>query len=152
MSDHSDIEHSDTETPTPQSQIINKDTKNKRKPGRPKKHTPKEVVPKIGVLPQPDNNDNIIEVVYDAPMDFKKIAGFWKSLSAEKIRMEFPKMALGPLEYSIELTLTSEEGDQLYDCLGKEAELPLLSITSPEKDPHRRQGYFAMPVSIREAA
>jgi hypothetical protein len=70
----------------------------------------------------------------------------------KKIILEFPKMALGPLEYSIELTLTSEDGDQFYDCLGKEAELPLLSITSPEKDPHKRQGYFAMPVSIREAA
>jgi len=70
----------------------------------------------------------------------------------KKIVLEFPKLSLGPLEYSIELTLTNEEGDQFYDSLGKEADLPLLSITSPEKDPHKRQGYFAMPVSIREAA
>lgn len=69
-----------------------------------------------------------------------------------KIRLEFPKMALGPLDYSIELALTNADGDRFYDSLGKEADLPLLSVTSDEKDPHKRQGYFAMPVSIREAA
>ncbi|NBX76304.1 MAG: ABC transporter ATP-binding protein [Proteobacteria bacterium] len=70
----------------------------------------------------------------------------------KKIVLEFPKISLGPLEYLIEVSLTNEEGDQFYDSLGKEADLPLLSITSLEKDPHKRQGYFAMPVSIREAA
>jgi lipopolysaccharide transport system ATP-binding protein len=70
----------------------------------------------------------------------------------KKIRLEFPKMALGPFDYAVEVTLTNSEGDQFYDHLGKESDLPLLSVTSLEKDPHKRQGYFAMPVSIREAA
>lgn len=61
-------------------------------------------------------------------------------------------MALGPFDYAVEVTLTNSEGDQFYDHLGKESDLPLLSVTSIEKDPHKRQGYFAMPVSIREAA
>ncbi|MFM8269883.1 MAG: ABC transporter ATP-binding protein [Pseudomonadota bacterium] len=70
----------------------------------------------------------------------------------KKIRLEFPHLALGPLDYSIEISLTNAEGEQFYDSIGQESDLPLLSITSPEKDPHKRQGYFSMPFFIREAA
>jgi hypothetical protein len=82
--EYSDTEKNDKEE-TKRDEVVNK-----RKPGRPpKKNKTKDVIPKLGILPKSDYRDAQVEFVYDSPTDFKKITGFWKSLSAEQIRIEF---------------------------------------------------------------
>lgn len=68
-----------------------------------------------------------------------------------KVLIEFPQMPLHPFEYGIEVSIGNAEGDRFYDRMGLEGDLPLLSITSDEPDPHKRQGYFTLPFKVREA-
>jgi len=69
-----------------------------------------------------------------------------------KVMIEFPAMPLHPFEYGIEVAIGNEEGDRVYDRVGLDGDLPLLSITSEETDPLKRQGYFTLPFKLSEAA
>jgi len=70
----------------------------------------------------------------------------------KKLTVVFPKLCLRPGEYSIEINLSNAEGDKIYDWVGQEADIPYLSVTSAEKDPQKRQGYFSIPALIKEVS
>jgi hypothetical protein len=61
----------------------------KKKPGRPRKRPIKPESIKKGVLTDPVTKDNIIELLYDKPVNFKKICSYWKSLNADRITFVF---------------------------------------------------------------
>lgn len=61
----------------------------KRKPGRPRKNPLKEPPKRSGILTEPTNKDNMIELMYDKPQNFKKLSQFWKSITADKIVLSF---------------------------------------------------------------
>ncbi len=61
----------------------------KRKPGRPPLKTKKEQVERLGVVNEPKNNDNIIELIYDVPIIFKKIFNFLKLMEVKEIKIKF---------------------------------------------------------------
>ena len=61
----------------------------KRKPGRPRKRVVKEQPKREGVLGNPTDNNNVVEFLYDIPINFKKICSYWKALNAEKIKFVF---------------------------------------------------------------
>ncbi|NDG25664.1 MAG: ABC transporter ATP-binding protein [Proteobacteria bacterium] len=65
--------------------------------------------------------------------------------------LELPQVPLRPGDYGIQINLANGKGDQIYDWVGKEADLPFLSVTSDELDPEKRQGYFSMPSLIKES-
>jgi len=67
-----------------------------------------------------------------------------------KVRLEFPRLALRPGDYSVQICLMNEEGHLYYDRVGREADIPFLSITSSEVDPQKRIGYFTLPAFVRE--
>jgi len=69
---------------------------------------------------------------------------------SKKLCVVFPKMSLRPGEYAIEVQLSNSNGDKVYDWVGQDADIPYLSITSQEKDPHKRQGYFSIPALVEE--
>jgi len=68
----------------------------------------------------------------------------------KSVLLEFPKPSLRPGEYSVEVHLGNPEGDRNYDWVGRDADLPFLTITSEEKDPQKRQGYFSLPAFVKE--
>lgn len=61
----------------------------KKKPGRPRKRPIKPEAVKNGVLDDPITKDNLIELMYDKPVNFKRICSYWKSLNAERVTMVF---------------------------------------------------------------
>lgn len=61
----------------------------KRRPGRPRKRILKEPAQRQGLLDTPSDPNNIVEVLYDKPINFKKICSYWKSLNADKIKFAF---------------------------------------------------------------
>lgn len=61
----------------------------KRKPGRPALRVKKAEVDKKGVVAEPLDKNNIMELVYDIPIIFKKIFGFLKSMEVKEIKMKF---------------------------------------------------------------
>jgi lipopolysaccharide transport system ATP-binding protein len=75
------------------------------------------------------------------------------SVPARQIKsvvLEFPKTGLRPGEYAVEVHLGNPAGDRNYDWVGREADLPFLTVTSDEKDPQKRQGYFNLPAFVKE--
>ena len=70
----------------------------------------------------------------------------------KKLAVVFPKLCLRPGEYSVEVNLSNAEGDKVYDWVGQDADIPFLSVTSLEKDPQKRQGYFSIPALIKEVS
>ena len=50
----------------------------KKKPGRPRKNPIREPKPRNGVVEKPTNENNYIEFLYDKPMVFKKMWGYYK--------------------------------------------------------------------------
>lgn len=73
----SDEEEKDTEQPP------------KRRPGRPRKTPLKEPQQRLGRVEKPVSDNNLIEILYDKPINFKRIGSYWKSLMAEKIKFDF---------------------------------------------------------------
>lgn len=70
------------------------DEKIKRRPGRPRKHALKEPKKRQGIAQSPEDQANVIELLYDKPINFKKICCYWKSLNAEKIKFMFTPQGL----------------------------------------------------------
>ena len=68
----------------------------------------------------------------------------------KKMIVELPKIALRSGDYGLQINLANGEGDQVYDWVGRDADLPFLSVTSEEKDPEKRQGYVSIPSVIKE--
>ena len=61
----------------------------KRKPGRPPLRIKKEQIERMGIVTEPRNNSNIMEMVYDIPMIFKKIFNFLKLMEVKEIKIKF---------------------------------------------------------------
>ena len=61
----------------------------KKRPGRPRKNRLRAPNPRNGISTQPYNRDSRIEFVYDHPLIFKKLWGYYKSMAVEKIQMIF---------------------------------------------------------------
>jgi hypothetical protein len=61
----------------------------KRKPGRPPLRIKKEQIERLGVVQEPKNTNNIMELVYDIPMIFKKIFNFLKLMEVKEIKIKF---------------------------------------------------------------
>lgn len=70
---------------------MTEEVKTKRGPGRPRKTPAKSCTPARGVLSKPDCEDNIVEVVYSRPEDFKKFATYNHSLSADRVMFGFSR-------------------------------------------------------------
>lgn len=68
--------------------------KQKKKPGRPRKQPIRQPKPKNGIVMNPSDNRHFIEFLYDKPLQFKKLCGFFKSMAVEKIRLMFYKDCL----------------------------------------------------------
>jgi hypothetical protein len=66
----------------------------KRRPGRPRKKELKEPQKKHGLLVDPTDDKNLVEMMYDKPTNFKKICSYWKSLNAENIKFVFTSTQL----------------------------------------------------------
>lgn len=97
-------------------------------------------------------------VVIKNPLSVDVVAAIKERITTEKLKegekrtvhIEFPSMPLHPFEYGIEISIGNTEGDQVYDRAGTEGDLPLLSVTSEEADPQKRQGYFTVPIKVSE--
>jgi hypothetical protein len=72
----------------------------KKKPGRPKKDVIRKVVPKEGIVSMPCNASleayqpmsvNVVEIIYDNPMMFKKIFNLFKTMEVDTVRLLFDK-------------------------------------------------------------
>jgi hypothetical protein len=61
----------------------------KKKPGRPRKNPIRESKPRNGIVNKPTNENNYIEFLYDKPMVFKKMWGYYKAMAVEKLQMIF---------------------------------------------------------------
>jgi hypothetical protein len=61
----------------------------KRKPGRPPLRIKKEQIERMGIVNEPRNANNIMELVYDIPMIFKKIFNFLKLMEVKEIKIKF---------------------------------------------------------------
>lgn len=102
----------------------------------------------------------VVCVVIKNPLSVDVVASIKEKVTSDKLRegerrkvsIEFPSMPLHPFEYGIEVSIGNAEGDQVYDRMGAEGDLPLLSITSEELDPQKRQGYFTLPIRVSEVA
>lgn len=62
-----------------------------RGPGRPRKNPRRTPITRKGISPTPFEKNNIIELMYDQPMIFKKIFQFFKLLAAAQLQMIFRK-------------------------------------------------------------
>lgn len=60
-------------------------------PGRPRKIPKKESIPRVGCKDEPEDENNLIELLYDMPILLKKIFGFFKSLASTQIQFVFRK-------------------------------------------------------------
>lgn len=63
----------------------------KRGPGRPRKYPERKPQPRYGIMPQPHNESNYIEFLYNNPLYFKKIWQYFKIMAVEKVHMVFKK-------------------------------------------------------------
>lgn len=70
----------------------------------------------------------------------------------KKLSVVFPRLSLRPGEYAIEMNVSNASGDKVYDWVGQDADIPYLSVTSSEKDPQKRQGYFSIPALVQEVS
>jgi hypothetical protein len=61
----------------------------KKGPGRPRNTPKKEPIPKKGITDNPEDDENVIEILYAMPLIFKKIIAFFKSLAAAEIQIIF---------------------------------------------------------------
>ena len=65
------------------------DSKEKKKPGRPRKTPLKKALKRNGISLTPLKTSNVMEFIYDIPINFKKIFQLFISLAARHICMEF---------------------------------------------------------------
>jgi hypothetical protein len=70
----------------------------KKRPGRPKKYATRPPVKREGVVDKPSNHAekdqrtvNVMELVYDNPLLFKRLFTMFKGMGVEQIRMRFDK-------------------------------------------------------------
>jgi len=61
----------------------------KRKPGRPPLRIKKEQIERKGVVLEPLKKENIVELIYDLPIIFKKIFNFLKLMEVKEVKMKF---------------------------------------------------------------
>lgn len=61
----------------------------KKRPGRPRKTPIRAPRPRNGIVNKPSNENNYIEFLYDKPMVFKKMWGYYKAMAVEKLQMIF---------------------------------------------------------------
>lgn len=71
-----------------------KNKEEKRPPGRPRLNPAPVKIPLNGIVDEPEDEDNIIEMKYNNLLNFKKISTYFKSLSADKVRLFFNKTGL----------------------------------------------------------
>lgn len=69
--------------------LMSTNTENKKKPGRPKKKPEPLSININGIVNSPTNADNILEIVYCAPILFKKILLLMKQFEVSEINFEF---------------------------------------------------------------
>lgn len=62
---------------------------NKKRPGRPRKKPVKKPMKRNGIAGAPLNDDNCVEMIYDAPAVFKRIFALLKSMAVKEICMCF---------------------------------------------------------------
>jgi hypothetical protein len=61
----------------------------KKRPGRPRKKPLKKVLGRNGISQSPLNPDHCVEVVYDIPLNFKRIFTLFKSMATKNICISF---------------------------------------------------------------
>jgi hypothetical protein len=61
----------------------------KKKPGRPKKKVSTVPMSVQGVVETPSNDEDVVELVYDNPMLFKKLVALYKSFEVSQIELNF---------------------------------------------------------------
>lgn len=64
-------------------------TKNKRGPGRPKTRLDTPYLPSVGIVAQPMKEGNIVEIVYNKPMVFRKMFALLKNFGLETVKVNF---------------------------------------------------------------
>ena len=69
----------------------------------------------------------------------------------KSVVVSLPKLCLRPNTYSLYCVLGSTSNPYTpYDVLDNNVNLPFISITSDESDPHKRAGYFSIVSSLSE--
>jgi hypothetical protein len=82
----SPVKRKTTKKPT---KTINSVDIKKKGPGRPRNTPKKEPIPKKGITNRPEDDENVVEILYAIPLIFKKIIAFFKSLAAAEIQIIF---------------------------------------------------------------
>lgn len=70
------------------------ESKGKKKPGRPRKTPLKKSLERNGISPTPLKTSNVMEFIYDVPVNFKKIFQLFIALAARYICMEFKEKSI----------------------------------------------------------
>ncbi|HMH42307.1 MAG TPA: polysaccharide ABC transporter ATP-binding protein [Pyrinomonadaceae bacterium] len=65
------------------------------------------------------------------------------------LTIEIPDSYIRPGEYSLYICLGNRNCEKFFDVIDENVDLPWIRIYSDEKDPHRLQGYFTVPVRLR---
>jgi hypothetical protein len=61
----------------------------KKKPGRPKKEVPVVKIVSLGIVNAPIHPDDVLELIYDKPMIFKKICKLYRAFDVSEVEMLF---------------------------------------------------------------
>lgn len=89
---------------------------NKRGPGRPRTRLDTPYIPSVGIVPEPLNAGNIVEIVYNKPMIFRKMFALLKNFGLETIKVNFTEAGVefsGIGHYETEIIQLSMNGKAL---------------------------------------
>nr|QQV29684.1 proliferating cell nuclear antigen-like protein [Kaumoebavirus] len=93
----------------------------KKKAGRPRKEKAKPTITKEGISNEPYAHENVMELVYDNPIDFKKLFGLFKSMAVSDIVITFTESCayISTKDHSgMNIVYTTIEGSKMirYYC------------------------------------
>lgn len=71
-----------------------KKVKSNRKPGRPPIFQKKEIIERKGIVETPNFDTNVMELIYDVPIIFKKIFNLFKLMDVKEIKINFTDVAV----------------------------------------------------------
>ena len=69
--------------------MMSENSQKKRSVGRPRLIQKVDPLPKLGIVDNPNNNDNIVELSYDNVSIFKKLFSLLKLMNVKEINLQF---------------------------------------------------------------
>lgn len=108
-----------------------------------------EPIPSLGVYVSirsalsSDIVTTVMETLSEGPM---------KSGADGSYEIRFPAITLRPGDYTLYFALGEKKGGNWYDVIDENVNIPILSVTSEERDFLKRLGFFSMPAEIKPFA